>query len=506
MAVAVEPVLTEEKLRSLLAEGHEESVLDYKRGLDLRERRDIVELAKDVAAMQSEPDGGYIVVGADDQGSVVANLTVDLASLFDESRLRGKLQQYIAEPFDVRSAVHRVNRQNVALVYVAPNPEGWCIFRRDGEYEVEDPASGRRKKITVFRVGEVFVRRGTASQRWDDTDRRRLLEQVVARLKETWRTELRHDLAATTDAGFSARRLEQMPASALHWQLDEEGFDELVTELMRRDDDIPLRRLLLRAPADAQGLLFNLDDLATLLNRVTSVAGLGLSYERPQWFGRAVGVLTRIYELGFGGHGVQQRADSARLWLSVMLRVYALGGLAVRTSSWDAVRQIASHRPRGQDRYESWLRHALTMASQARILDDERHAGLIAHAHNVVRAVAALHPDTDAHSEEVLNSLCQFDALGALVIMSLTDNRREYYPNFSQYDSYRTEPAFAAVIRERAAREAIYPGGDDSLAAAIRDISQTAGRLGLSYDGWEGFDDRTVRRFLEEHPERGGDR
>jgi Putative DNA-binding domain len=498
MAVAVEPVLTEEKLRSLLAEGHEQSALDYKRGLDLDQRRDVVELAKDVAAMQSEVAGGYIVVGADDQGNVVPNLTATQATLFDEARLRGKLQRYIAEPFDVRSTVHQVNGRNVALVYVAPSPEGWCIFRQDGEYE--DPPGSRR---TVFRVGEVFVRRGTASQRWDDTDRKRLIEQVMARRKDAWRTELRHEMAATMNVGLSAQRLEQMPASALHWQLDEAGFDELVTELMRRGDDIPLRRLLLRAPADAQGLISNLDELATLLDRVASVAGLGLTYERQQWFDQAAAALVRIYELGFGEYGARRSdADTARLWLYVMTRVYGLGGLAVRMRNWEAVRQLASRRPRGEgfQYYVSWLRHALTMAARAQILDDERQAGLIAHAHNVVREVAALHPDTDAHSEDVLNSLCQFDALGALVILSKSDNRRAYYPNFSRYGSRRTEPAFVTVIRDQAPRQAIYPGDDDALATAIRHIDEDAQHEGFSYDGWGGFGDPTVRRFLEEHP------
>jgi len=45
MAVVVEPVLTEEKLLVLLAEGHEQPALDYKRRLDLAETRDFVDLA-----------------------------------------------------------------------------------------------------------------------------------------------------------------------------------------------------------------------------------------------------------------------------------------------------------------------------------------------------------------------------------------------------------------------------------------------------------------------------
>lgn len=56
-AVVVEPIVTEEKLRSLLAEQRELTCLDYKTRLDLGKgnARDTVELAKDVAALQGRP-------------------------------------------------------------------------------------------------------------------------------------------------------------------------------------------------------------------------------------------------------------------------------------------------------------------------------------------------------------------------------------------------------------------------------------------------------------------
>lgn len=53
---------SEERLRQLLDDGHEWEELDYKRVLDLSTRRDEVELAKDIGAMQV--DGGDIVIGA----------------------------------------------------------------------------------------------------------------------------------------------------------------------------------------------------------------------------------------------------------------------------------------------------------------------------------------------------------------------------------------------------------------------------------------------------------
>jgi hypothetical protein len=283
MAVVVEPILTEEKLRSLLAEAHEQSCLDYKRSLDLTVRRDVVELAKDVAAMQSEAAGGYIVVGADDHGTPVPDLKLDLAKLFDEATLRPKLSRYLAEPFTVRCAKHDIDSNTVALIYVGPSEHGWCIFKAHGEYE--DPPG---KKITVFRIGDVFVRHGTSSERWHDSDRGRLLGQIVARHKEAWRAEFREELTAIAQQGLTARRLEELPSSAVTWQLDAEGFDQLVTELIRRGDDIPLRQLLIKLPAEADQLLQadKADDLVTLLDRLSSVGALAIQYGRPEWLYR----------------------------------------------------------------------------------------------------------------------------------------------------------------------------------------------------------------------------
>ncbi len=70
----VEPNVSREKLGQLLDEQHESESLDYEATCDLRERRDVVELAKDVGAMQV--DGGFIVVGADDRGNPTGQLTL----------------------------------------------------------------------------------------------------------------------------------------------------------------------------------------------------------------------------------------------------------------------------------------------------------------------------------------------------------------------------------------------------------------------------------------------
>lgn len=499
MAVIVEPIVTQEKLLAVLAEQSEQSALDYKRVLDLGKgsARDTVELAKDVAAMQAEPEGGYIVIGADDHGVPVSDLTAELAKHFDDATLRKKLAKYLTEP-DVRTAQHTVDDKLLVLIYVAPSSHGWCILHAPGEYE------NQGKKHTVFRVGDVFVRHGTRSERWNDTDRERIVGQVVARRKEAWRRELTEEISAQFSIGQLGASLTDMPASAVTWTLDGETFEQVVIELLRRDDDIPLRRLLTRVSQDASGLIGDdQDELRRLLDRITTFSALAIQFERHQWAMRTIDCLERLYELGFDERGNEKGTKSTVwLWLDVITRVYALGALAVRLRAWPTVRSLADRRPTGDSLYYGgWLRHALTMASRAHIFETEEKSGLLARAHNIIRTDATLHPDRPDDSEFILTSLCQFDAYGAMIVIGKQGDvdMRNFYTNFARYYSERTIPAFVTMVTDAHVRQALFDGDDQLLADAIKMISKMATQEGFNYDGWFGLNSPVVNQFIQEN-------
>lgn len=499
MAVVVEPIVTKEKTLALLAEGYEQSALDYKRKLDLSERHDEVELAKDVGAMQAEEHGGYIVVGADDNGGLSGMLTDDQAKLFDEATVRAKLKKFIAEPFDIQCATYVIDEKNVAIVYIAPSPRGWCIFTNNGDYRDSNNSS---RTITTFRVGDVFVRKGTASTRWQAADLERLLNQVMNRRKESWRAEFRSDLAATVQAGTDAQQLAQLPASALSWKLDEAGFDELVTEMLRRADYIPVIRMISQARADAGELPGNFDELCTLLDRLTSLGALALQYDQHEWLDRVVDALVGIYEYGFDGSGLdRQDIDAPQLWLHVMERVYALGGLAVRLKQWKSVRLLADRRPHGHgfEWFGSWLRHALTMAWRGQKFAAPKDAGLLGRAQNVVRTLDALHLDVSAESEAVLSSLCQFDVYGALVVVGEQNDAddRNWYTNFARYYPQRSLPAFVTMVTDQQVRQTLFDGDDELMAHAIRDMYEVARKEAFRFDGWYPLPNADVDGFVE---------
>jgi hypothetical protein len=151
-----------EALARILGLGGERDWLDFKSQCDLSVARDLVEIVKDIGAFMIT--GGYLVIGADDHGQgsgEPAHL-----ELFDPAELHAKVAKYISKPFELRVAVHTHQGQSFAVICVAPHPDGFCIFEKDGSYT--DPTTGRPQ--IVFRAGQVFARHGTSSEPWNQHD------------------------------------------------------------------------------------------------------------------------------------------------------------------------------------------------------------------------------------------------------------------------------------------------------------------------------------------------
>ena len=497
----IEPVITEEKLRQLLDEQHESEALDYKSKLSLDETRDVVELAKDVGAMQI--DGGFIVIGADDNGKLTGQVTERDAKLLDEATVRPKLARYLPDPFELRCAHYTIQGQRVGIIYVGPNVEGFCIFK----------AAGNHSSGTCFRAGDVFARHGTSSEPWRQSDILKIFEKRIAAEKENWRREFAVYLEQI-QLGSQTQTLSRAPASTLTWQLDEEAFLGVITEQLRIGDIIPVTLLMNRLSNDAKALVTSdrPDDFLTLLDRLTCLAALFLSLDKSIEFSRAVTALNKIYDIGFSESG-RGRSDMAikpsKLWLEVIGRVYALGGLAVRREDWSAVRLLILQRPKGLvvgEFYNNWLRHALTMASRAGDLEEQQEDNKVElPLLSLCQQIALRHRclSEDADEDSLLDSIVQFDVFFNVVALSLQSRTfgTDYYPNFSRFYSRRSDPAFRKIVEDPTVRKVLAVEEDDKLAATLRKLFETARHESFKYSGWDGVFDDVVRAFMDQHPE-----
>lgn len=491
----IEPVVSEEKLRVLLAEQHESTTLDYKRAADLSVKRTAIELAKDIAAMQV--DGGFIVIGADDRGSPTGLVTQANASLFDEARLRTKLGRWLPEPFDIRSANHVIDGELIVLVYIGPNPAGFMVMKDDGLFDNNSPL--------VFRRGDVYVRHGTASEIWNQGDIDRIINRRVAREKELWRADLSDEIRRL---GISSYGTEQVaPLGVISWQLDAETFDASAIQLLRQNDDIPLRLLLGRSSADAGRLLESGDaeDLETLLDRLLELGSLVTFAGRHEWTERVIQAFVAIYERAFETAG---QRDRAILWMSLMGRVFALGGLAVRTRQWPLLPSLVRQRPRGLHKlYLNWIRHAYTHAARADLPGstpegEVRNLTFVDLGSRAARNLGAARID-GASDDAVLNSVVQFDALAAMIAQADSFGNDSdfdaYYPTFHLWYSERVEPALTQILSDTELRNIVAPGlSDGDLARFLLHLAQPPPEI-WSAAPWVGYETPDLTAFISSH-------
>ncbi len=498
--------LTEDTLVDLLNEGTERPGLDYKSRCDLTDTRDKVAITKDVGAMMIQ--GGYLVIGADDNGKPTGAVTEKAARLFDQATLQSKLQRYLADGFDVRSAALELDGNWFGLICVRPHPEGFAPMKADGNYT--DPSGQARKE---FSAGDVFARHGTKSERWVSEDVRTIRVELRRQERAAAREEFREDLVALQSASAAASSIASGAASALDWNLTVGTLTDAVIEQLRRSDTAPLLLLLSRAPRDAAGFVQAgaEDELDLLLDHVTCLTATFLTIERPDLTTRSVSALTRIYDSSFDAQGIAREHSggipSALLELKIITRVWALGALATRQREWATVRELAGHRPAVDqaDYWTTWLFHGAVMAARASLLNDpqNRARGLspLVLAQEIIQRLDCLRPDLDAAAEQVMTSLCQFDMLACFVAIDLGRDRRgaSFFAQFARWYAQRSNPAAIAVIERPDVRLAIFPHDDTAVADALVKIADAAARLAGPLHGWDGFEDERIISFIQQH-------
>lgn len=487
--IVLRPDVTAETLEALLAEGAESERLDYKATCDLDNHKALLEITKHLAALLSL--GGYILVGVDDQGRPSGQMNRQLAAKFDEANLRQKISRYIEPPFDIQTATHAVQNTHLVLVYVAPHPTSFAVIKQDGHWD-EPQKNGKTRQRFVLRQGDVFVRQGTRSVRWQQNDVERVLQRRDDRLREAAREEAVKTMVAYRE-GIQAQQLAAGPTAGISWNLPLATFTDVITELLRRNDRQPLDLLLVAAPGrtEAAARAGDESEVVSMLDRLISLAAVAATVRDSALFIETIRALTAVYRLGFTSEGLRRNdADlmPQSLWLHVASRVEALGALLVRLERWQMLRELVLVRPhpRESERYTTWLRHGLTEAARANLFkqeDGKINGALVALGRNIVHDLPALRPDRpdDATHDSTLNappppddalldSLCQFDALwGLIALVASGGKKHEFYPSFAAYYLHRAEPALARIVTdERVRTETLGHLPDHDLRAAIR--------------------------------------
>jgi len=459
-----------------LAAGCESLRLEFKSQIDLTDTRSTAEFAKDVAAMATL--GGYLLVGVDGSGQITGGLKPTEAHLWDEARLVPKLAKWLPEPIDILTALHELPEGSVVLVYVHPHPEGFYIMKSVANYT---DVSGRSQ--AVFAEGAIFGRQGTRSGPLGQHQIRATVSRLIAAEKESWRDEILPDMQTALLSGMFGANVASGPASLLAWQLPLDSMASALVELARSRDRVPLRLMLRQAPRLAElGLVEDAPDLSIqdLLDRISMAAAVTAVVHDLDSFADCLEGLSAVYHRGLDVNGYKRNdltSPVPLLWRDVIAHVYALGGLLIRMGRWDWIPRLVLKGPiRGEiEWYGNWVRHGITEASRANqmirtnVMGNVEQVAVIALAREVAASIPFLGDDLPEGDERILNSICQFDALAALVAMcnSSSTESQFFYTNSAYFQPERTTPVLDQLVSDAQMRAALDLEDLDFLAAAM---------------------------------------
>lgn len=221
--VVVDQGITPEKTAQLIALKRESAKLDYKRDW-VGDNQAIVELTKDVVAMANTA-GGYVIFGVGDDGEEVGLADEEIERL-DEAILRTQVQGYLGTGLDlfVNKRIE-VKGKPFAVLTVLRSSRSPLVFEHDGQYSDQ-----RGRMRPVFRAGDVYVRHGSASQKWNQDDVRTINARVVDRERERWIKEVVPDLRRLMQEAAPGPVAQLTPQEILH--TDAETFKKTLNNLL----------------------------------------------------------------------------------------------------------------------------------------------------------------------------------------------------------------------------------------------------------------------------------
>lgn len=497
-----------EKLVELLAlpEG---THLDFKAELDLGSTESKLKFAKDVVAMSNTPPGGYLLVGVDNDGQLCTPTGTINRPSFDGARLCDLVRPYIEGRVNLQVAVHDHLDHGVVLILVLPHHDGLPVpMSKAGNYQ--DPENSK-KQINIFRQGEVPVREGPANVPLRHAHWRQVLasytRQVRAEGTELAQNMLREFLDERGQSRSESVGNAAVPVPLLV-DMDESTFAGTMQSMLDGKDDMRLRRFLRKLAKSSLTPARGEDAFENALDKWTIFCAQALFAERADLVLTGIEALQENYaNLGLGNAETRKR-------LTTVIRIYALGSLAVRLEEWQVVHHLAlqpvpSNPYDRQYVYSSWIRHGQVDASRGELLPD-RGGYLISAARDLLVRHPGMRPDMEdeeippadelAADDIILNSLAEFDIAYCFIVAAEGQHHGGGYPMSAALRDDRASPMAERIVAKPEVRKALFPNSDDTaIAGALKETYESARTESARY-GMFWNSPQSVRQFILDHP------
>jgi len=420
-----------------------------------------------------------------------------------------------------------------ALIYVEESSRSPIIMSKQGQYERDG------NNVSVFRAGDVLVRRGASTQRADQNDMQDVISRMRRRERDRWTEEILgvRDLTKRLDQligvlsegnsvlgsgiNYSRSRTSSVQDEANYF-LGMSAFEDIILDALRADNDIDLKwylnnaasvfyRELEEAAMDSENLgeanRIRDNRLESLLDNLAVLAITCAKYRRFQFLSGVRNALYNIYErahtVNFDRLALRVELRQSWVWEAIMKRVYAIGATLLLENLSEEVPTFIRQQVLWDDYYRNrfWAKHALVMRSRDGGLTRK---GLCALTEDFIQKREWFYRVFRENKDNVISTLCQFDFLQCIHAINESDDERAGYPSFGIYHNSRTEPILSKILRDNLVRNALLPSmTDDKFAKIVKILDEKAGHEFIAFNGWDSdyWQDPEVRSFLGRFPD-----
>lgn len=485
-----------EKLRELLATGGECSELDFKETLDLSKKADELDFVKDAVSMCNRCPGGYIIIGATNEGAPSNLCDGTDWQQFDGARLTDKVRGYIDAPITIISALHEIDGHTYCLICMMSLDDGLPVpFTKLGQY-----FDDRGKPHVIFRPGDITRRDGAQNRpieylQWGD-----ILAQHDAAIREDEAKRINALIDKITIALG-----EKGKTPPLVYGMDDSALAKALAACFEQGEEAKLRRFV-------NQLALEIGHTGDAVSNLAAVATTAISYGLDAIALRAIDALYDHYlSMNHYSHG----ADDTLL--AIVVAAYEVGASMVLANRWDMISPFVNRQSPANGNYvfASWIRECQVIAVNAGKFKGNTSTMMISVALDDIRHNKAIIPEfsfddepSEAQSgtltekeESVLNLLCCFDFLYCLCVYVAGKGEAGAYPACVGYEQKRINSVIVKMFgKDDRARRELLPGYNDAEIASgfgelYRVISHEA--MGSSRYVW-GFDQTgVIGPFLE---------
>ncbi len=499
MAVVWDGRTDEEKLQELLRLG-EQTQLEFKVELDLRDRKHELSFVKDAVAMANRPPGGYMLIGITDEGTLPDTpWRIKNPQMYDGATLRDKIGKYIEADIEVVSQIHRVNGSDVVVIAIFSTRSGLPVpMMRVGQYNSPN-GKGRMKTKTLFRPGEIFIRDGAGNAPVRYRDWPSVLAKHDHQIKEE----------ATSDVNSLMSKLVEAigPGGKINVPLEPFLADDTVSGAIRGNIRQGNRAELKIFLQNTREEIVSAEDQVKPLVRLV---GVGCEAMLADDYDLAIKTIDTLYD------AFTSIAKFPSAVAATIVAAYLFGAAAVRLGCWQLIPELVLRpfqRTPAHPRYSSWIRYGQIEASAhdqypftSRIADatdqdaDDNGAmiseGLSwAWTYPLVRPDVlhdfGLHNNKTRKTDVLLNSLCQFDFLYAWLVNA---SAREYggggaYAASAAFKHWRILPIIERTVTNGEMRARLFPKAcEKEIAQALRSTYSHAEKVSNRekyFTGWQ---------------------